>query len=189
MQTLREYVHNHVNIDDAEWEMLNISIKVHHYKKGDVIDFKDNIWTDFIYINSGMFRSYIINEDGKDFTRQFHFNTKESLIGNLFATDLSSLLKQTPSLRGFEALEDTEVLIFSKQHLNALFNTSQKWNQIGRVITEQSYISMDTYYFSLLTQKYKRPLLTFTKRDGRTHKNYTSVSYSHIFRCYTCNLI
>ena len=155
MQTLREFIQEQVNISDETWALLNMSIKVRHYKKGDTIYFKDNIWTDLIFINSGMIRSYIINEEGKDFTRQFHFNTKESGIGNLFATDLSSLLKQTPSHRGFEALEDSEVLVFSKQKLNILFDSSKEWEKIGRVLTGMSYIAMDTYYYSLLTKSTK----------------------------------
>jgi len=155
MQTLRDFIEKQVDISDETWELLNASIQVHHYKKGDIIYFKDNIWTDFIYINSGMIRSYIINEEGKDFTRQFHFNTKESNIGNVFATDLSSLLKQTPSHRGFEALEDSEVLIFSKENLNKLFKSSMKWGEIGRIVTEMSYISIDTYYLNLLTKSTK----------------------------------
>jgi len=117
--------------------------------------FKDNIWTDFIYINSGIIRSYIINEEGKDFTRQLHFNTNESAIGNLFAVDLTSLLMQTPSCRGFEVLEDSEVLIFSKHNLDKLFSCSEKWQKIGHIVTGLSYVSMDTYYNNLLTKSTK----------------------------------
>lgn len=155
MQTLREFIERNVSINDKEWALLNSFIKTHHYKKEDSINFKNNIWTNFIYINSGLIRSYIINEEGKEFTRQFHFNTKESSIGNLFAVDLTSLLSQTPSCRIFEVLEDSEVFIFSKQDLNKLFNSSEKWRKIGHIVTELSYVSMDTYYNNLLTKNTK----------------------------------
>ena len=152
---LREFIQKHISINDNEWTLLNSFIKSYCYKKDDVIDFKDDIWTNFIYIRSGLIRSYIINEEGKEFTRQFYFNTKESTIGNLFAVDLKSILTQTPSSRNFEILEESEVLIFSKHNLDKLFNSSEKWQKISHKLIELSYINIDTYCNNLFTKSAK----------------------------------
>jgi len=155
MQTLREFVDTKIGVNDEEWGLLKPSIKTKHYKKGEKINFKDNIWTDIIYINSGLIRSYIITDTGKDFTRQLYFNTDESHTTNLFVIDLTSMLTQSPSNRGFEVLADSEVLVFSKENLHSLYNGYKKWEHIGRIMAELAYINMDSYYYNLLTKNAK----------------------------------
>lgn len=155
MKTIEDFFNSQVKINDDEKKMLKSIIEIRKYKKGEQIHYKDNIWTHFIYINHGIMRSYIINDKGKEFTRQFFFNTKESSISNLFAIDLSSIILQEPSMRGFEVLEDSEASIFSKQDLEKLFDRSKTFERIGRVFMGFGYIDMDRYYNSLLAKSAK----------------------------------
>lgn len=152
MQTFKEFIDTNIGVSDEEWGLLETSIRTNHYKKGEIISFKDDIWTDIIYINSGLIRSYIINENGKDFTRQLYFNTNESHTANLFVIDLTSMLTQTPSNRGFEVLADSEVFVFSKENLYGLYEAYKKWEHIGRIMAELAYMNMDQYYYNLLTK-------------------------------------
>jgi CRP-like cAMP-binding protein len=159
MLSFRDFIDTKIGISSEEWRRLEESIWVKHYKKGEMISFKDNIWSDIIFINSGMIRSYIINDSGKDFTRQFYFNTNESRTANLFVVDLSSMLTQTPSRRGFEVLSESEVLVFSREKLYALYNTYKKWEHIGRKMAELAYMDMDSFYHTLLTKTPKERYL------------------------------
>ncbi len=163
MQTFREFIDTKIGISDEEWRLLEASIRIKHYKKGEEISFKDDIWTDIIYINSGLIRSYIINVNGKDFTRQLYFNTNESHTANLFVIDFTSMLTQTPSNRGFEVLEDSEVFVFSKENLYALYDAYKKWEHIGRMMAELAYMNMDSYYYGLLTKNAKERYLHLKK--------------------------
>ncbi len=163
MQTFREFVDTKIGISDEEWGLLEASMKINHYKKGEIISFKDNIWTDIIYINSGLIRSYIINDNGKDFTRQLYFNTNESHTANLFVIDYSSMLTQTPSNRGFEVLVDSEVFVFSRENIYTLYDAYKKWEHIGRVMAELAYVNMDSYYYGLLTRNAKERYLHLKK--------------------------
>ncbi len=155
MQTFREFIDTKIGISDEEWGLLESSMKINHYKKGEMISLKDDIWTDIIYINSGLIRSYIINDNGKDFTRQLYFNTNESDTANLFVIDYTSMLTQTPSNRGFEVLADSEVFVFSRENIYTLYDSYKKWEHIGRIMAESAYINMDTYYYGLLTRNAK----------------------------------
>ena len=152
MQTFKEFIDKNIGVSDEEWGLLESSMKVKHYKKGEEITFNDDIWTDIIYINSGLIRSYIITDTGKDFTRQLYFNTNESHTANLFVIDFTSILTQTPSNRGFEVLADSEVFVFSKENIYALYDAYKKWEHIGRIMAELAYMNMDTYYYGLLTK-------------------------------------
>jgi CRP-like cAMP-binding protein len=152
MQEFKTFINTKIGITDTEWEVLENTIEVRHYKKGEIIDFPNDIWTEIMYINYGLIRSYIINDAGKDFTRQFYFNINESYTANLFVVDLASMTMQTPSNRGFEVLKESEVLVFTRSHLYHLYQTSKKWEFIGRKMAELAYIDMDTFYYSLLTK-------------------------------------
>jgi CRP-like cAMP-binding protein len=163
MQTFKDFIDTQIGVNDEEWGLLESTIKINHYKKGEKINFKDDIWTDIIYINSGLIRSYIITDNGKDFTRQLYFNTNESHTANLFVIDLTSMLTQTPSSRGFEVLADSEVLVFSKENLYALYDAYKKWEHIGRKMAELAYMNMDTYYHGLLTKNAKERYLQLKK--------------------------
>ena len=151
MQKVKDFIFKNIGISSEEWKLLEKFMKIKHYKKGDLITFKNDIWTDVLFINSGLIRSYIINNKGKDFTRQFYFNTKESSIANLFAIDFTSVLINTPSNRGFEVLADSEVVHIPKKELFHLYDDYKAWEHIGRKVAEFAYIDMEAYYNSLLT--------------------------------------
>jgi len=152
MQSFKTFISENIGVSQEEWKQLERTLKTKTYKKGEMISFKDDIWTSAMYINSGMVRSYIINDHGKDFTRQFYFNSKESRTANLFVIDLSSFTTQLPSNRSFEVLIDSEVVIFSRKNLYSLYEKSKKWEFVGRKMAEFAYIDMDLFYYNLLTK-------------------------------------
>jgi len=152
MQSFETFISKNIGVSQEEWAQLETTLQTKTYKKGEMISFKDDIWTSAMYINSGMIRSYIINDHGKDFTRQFYFNTKESRTANLFVIDLSSFTTQFPSNRSFEVLTDSEVVIFSRKNLYALYEKYKKWEFVGRKMAEFAYIDMDLFYHNLLTK-------------------------------------
>jgi len=65
MQSFKKFIDTNIGVSDEEWGLLEKTIRTNHYKKGEIISFKDDIWTDVIYINSGLIRSYIINGERK----------------------------------------------------------------------------------------------------------------------------
>ena len=152
MLTFKNFIAYNIGVTDDEWRLLEERLETRTYKKGEMISFKDDIWKDVMYINHGMVRSYIINDEGKDFTRQFYFNSPESRTANLFVIDLSSFTTQQPSNRSFEVLTDCEVIVFSRETLYGLYEKYKKWELIGRKMAELAYIDMDLFYYNLLTK-------------------------------------
>ena len=152
MTNLRDVISQYVELTDEEWKLWEDIITVKYYKKGEQISFKDDIWTDFIFLKSGLIRSYIINNEGKEYTRQFYFNTDESQLQHFFAIDYTSLLQQSPSCRGFEVLEDSEVLIYDIKRFYLLCDKYKIFEKIGRLVAEAAYFVMDRNYTRLFTQ-------------------------------------
>ena len=152
MQSFYRFIDSRIGIGPRQWASLRQHLTVHTYKAGEEIYRAGDIWHDIMYINHGIVRSYIINDKGKDFTRQFYFNTEESMVANLFVLDLTSMTLQVPSKRGFEVLQDCEVIRFKKEALYRLYDRYKLWERIGRKMAEFAYIDMESFYHDILTQ-------------------------------------
>ena len=163
MKSLKEFFFEHTQIDDELWQQFSQNIKTVCYAKGDYISAQDNIWTEYMYLDSGLIRSFLINNKGKEFTRQFYFNTSESNVGNLFVTDFRSVLSQESSLRAFEVLEGCELKVFSHHDITALYHQNHTWERLGRIFTQLAYIQVDEYYCTLLTCTPKEHYLKLKK--------------------------
>ncbi len=166
--TLREFITKKVGLEEEEWEILEPHLRRRVLQKGESIRFKDDIWNEVMFIEEGMVRSYIINDEGKEFTRQFYFNSPESSVANLFVLDLTSLTLQTPSIRGFEVLQDCIVTVVPGEILYHLYETDKNWERVGRKMAELAYIDMERFYHEMLT-------LTPAQRYRRLEKNMQSL--------------
>ncbi len=152
MQQFRVFLDNFLKLSDEEWNELKASLEIRHFKKGELITFENDIWTDYMFLNTGVIRSFIVNHNGKDYTRQFYYNTEESHHANLFIVDLTSLLTKAPSVRQYEVLEACEVVSFSKDTAEEFFSKSASWGLFGRKMMELAYLNLDLLYEELLTK-------------------------------------
>jgi len=155
-QTIKSFIQKYVNLDSEQLKQVDSIISTRYYKKNEIISFPDDIWTEYIFINTGIIRSYIINDEGKDFTKQFCFNTSQSKIGNLFAVDFESLLTGTPSYCSFEVLKDSEVTVFSKKDIDRLRNESNIWKNLSNIMSNLAYLHTNEFADALLTKSAKQ---------------------------------
>lgn len=87
------------------------------------------------FIRTGLMRSFY-NIKGKDTTTYF-------LGPGSIAVAMSSFLEEKPAFENIQAIEDSEVLILSKENLESLYRKSWKWQQTGRTIIEKYYVIME----------------------------------------------
>ena len=96
------------------------------------------------FVRSGLLRSfYTIN--GKETTT--FFQTPGSV-----ATALASFLRRKPALENIQAMEDSELVVISRENLLRLYNDNWKWQQVGRSFIEEYYINMELRMISLQSQ-------------------------------------
>ena len=82
------------------------------------------------FINSGFIRVYFLH-DGTEVTN--HINCPPG-----FITSLNSFITETKSHEFVECVTNCSLLRITKKDLDTLYQHSQKWAEIGRVIYEQS---------------------------------------------------
>jgi CRP-like cAMP-binding protein len=110
------------------------------------------------FVNSGLLRSFYTIK-GKETTTFFQRP------GTL-ATALPSFLQMKPALENIQALETSELIVIDRKDLLKLYDENWKWQQVGRVITEQYYIIMEKRLIALQSQsaqeRYENFLLEYS---------------------------
>lgn len=97
------------------------------YQEGDVCKYTT-------FVNKGLLRTYAIDNNGAEHV--FQFATEGWWIG-----DIESLKNQTPTMMNTDALEDSEILMISKQDMDLLYEKISKYEHFSRMILENAYIS------------------------------------------------
>ncbi len=135
----KKFMRQYISFNFIEWNIVKSKLQIVHYKKGDIIHKVGDISSKLMFINSGLARSYIISEDGKDYTWSIHFNDKNSHMTNLFIVDYNSFINQTPSKLAIDALEDCEVVVTDYKDTQFLYNNAKRGDKFGRLMAEEAY--------------------------------------------------
>lgn len=87
------------------------------------------------FVNSGILRSFTVNEKGNEYIMQFAFE-------GWWISDQFSFISGEPSLVYIEALEPTEILLLSKDSREEMFNRLPKIERYFRILLENHLVSL-----------------------------------------------
>ncbi len=103
------------------------------------------------FIETGIFRSYYISDEGKDITYCFRFP-------NDLMASYSSFISGTPSVETMQAISDADLLILKKDKVEELVQIHPNWMKFLKTIAEQEYLELEKRFFQLqrdnATQRY-----------------------------------
>jgi CRP-like cAMP-binding protein len=135
----KDFMQEYISLDTTDWNIIKSKLKIEYFKKGDIIHSIGDISSKIMFINSGLARTYILDENGKDNTWAIHFNDKNSYITNLFIGDYESFINQTQSKLAIDTLEDCEVVAIDYKDLEFLYDNTKIGNKFGRLISQEAY--------------------------------------------------
>jgi len=120
------------------------------------------------FVEEGLLRLYYLN-DGKEITNCF---CKE----NTITTSYSSLITQKESDIAIQAIEPTNLIVFSYHTLQKLYEKNLFWQQLGRLAAESEFITTECHNRFLTTlsatDRYKQILEEDTELLQRVPLNY-----------------
>lgn len=96
------------------------------------------------FVTKGLLRSF--------YTVKAKETTSFFLTPGDVAAALLSFIKVQPAIENIQALEDSEMLIISRKKLHKLYENNWKWQQVGRVLIENYYVSMEQRTITLQSQ-------------------------------------
>ena len=125
-------------ISDIEFEQTLIFFTEQTLSKGDFFVEQHKVCRKIAFINSGVLRTFYINDKGEEVTSCF-------CTENNFTTSYKSFILQQPSTLSIQAMETVELLVIDFENLQKLYSTSMAWQNIGRLFAEKEYIVMEQY--------------------------------------------
>ncbi|MBX2817157.1 MAG: Crp/Fnr family transcriptional regulator [Saprospiraceae bacterium] len=126
-------------------------------KKGECLVVPGQRSTFLAFINSGSFRVHFINHKGEEITTWFSF-------AGMFVTDLLSYYKDCPAMYYVEALEESEVLVAQKSHLDRLYLERPEYREFGRKFAENGMVLLMERMVSLQTKSAEERYLELLAR-------------------------
>ncbi|MFZ2890985.1 Crp/Fnr family transcriptional regulator [Sulfuricurvum sp.] len=135
----KNFIQQYLKLNAIEWKLVELRLTLKSYKAGDIILHQGDICNELYFINSGLARGFIIDENGKDYTWSIFFNDSNAHMSNLFVTNYDSFLHQIPSNIHIETLEDTTLVVVTYQDIQFLYNTLKKGERFGRLMAEEAY--------------------------------------------------
>ena len=152
MEKLKTFISSIVKLTDNEWDFLRQAATISTFARGENLDFLAHKPRQMGFMFSGVVRSLMIEEDGKDYTWNFHFYSPDGHVNNLFVGDYASMLTDRDSMLQFEVLQDCEIVFLPYSALTTLYSNSEKWQRYGRKITEQAYVIARDRAMTLLSK-------------------------------------
>ena len=135
----KDFIQQYIPLNSKEWDLFQTYLAIKNFKKGDIILHQGDECKELYFINSGLARAYIIDENGKDFTWNIFFNDENAKMTNLFVTEYNSFLHQCPSMLHIEALNDCELVAISYKNLQLSYNKFPSAERFGRLMAESAY--------------------------------------------------
>ena len=138
----KRFIQQYIDITSSEWELYKSKMHIKHYQKGQILHYAGDICNKISFINFGLVRSYMIGEDGKDYTWNIMFNDKNAKTNNLFVVDYYSFFTRNESMVNIEVIEDCELLVAKYDDVISLHNTLQKEEKFSRIMSEIAYANL-----------------------------------------------
>jgi CRP-like cAMP-binding protein len=143
---LHHHLHQFAQLSEADWQLAAEFWHVRTMPKHDYFNFQNSVCRQVGFILKGLFRVYYIDPK----TEQEH--NLYFVPEHAFVTSLKGLVTQTACPYLIEALEDAELLVIDRDHLQHLYTQSHGWERFGRLLAEQYFMFNQTRSESLLTQ-------------------------------------
>lgn len=135
----KDFMQKYISLNSTDWDIIKSKLKIEYLKKGEIIHNIGDISSKIMFINNGLARTYILDENGKDNTWAIHFNDDNSYITNLFIGDYKSFINQTQSKLAIDVLEDCEVVALNYKDLEFLYENTKIGDRFGRLINQEAY--------------------------------------------------
>jgi CRP-like cAMP-binding protein len=124
----------HINLDKTEADYFVSLLQSKTFKKKEFVLRPGEICKYEIFVTKGCLRSYNIDNNGFVHIGMF-------VVEDWWTADLHSFITQTPSATYIDALENTDVLMISKQNLEKLYEQVPKFERFYRIKFQNSLVT------------------------------------------------
>ncbi len=134
MDALLQIIHQFAKLSPLDIELLNRSLHSQHLKKGQHFLLEGDVSRKIGFIEKGIMRVYVTNEQGEEDTCYF-------LREQQFAVALESFNRQIPAPESLQAVTDCALLTLSYDKMQLLYQQIPQWQSIVAKLTEDALLN------------------------------------------------
>ena len=144
MQRLLKNIEAYISLDENDIILLEDAIEKRVFKKNDIIFTEGNIADEIYFVTRGCVRLFY-NADGNDKTAFFYTEGQFICAGESYTYN-------TPATENFQAVEQTEIYVFTKKKTDELLRKVPRFEVIARIATENELITCQKVIASFVTK-------------------------------------
>ncbi len=137
MEAFNEFLKRFPHYTPQVFEDIRPFLSVKHIDEGAYFLENGKICREIGFVKKGLLRHYYFNDD-REITNCF---CKEGGI----ITSYKSLITQTESDVAIQAVEPSELIVFSYTSLLKLYEKNLFWQQVGRLVLENEYVTAECH--------------------------------------------
>ena len=136
MEQIKQAMRQMITVSEDELNgFLNGAI-TKTFKRQEIISRPDSIPNEIFFINKGIIRVLITDNEGSEHT--IHF-----ALENQFIADYSNFIQQQPSIYSLQTLEETQVIVLPRSAIEWGYKNLNEGQKMGRLIAEYYFIYQD----------------------------------------------
>lgn len=155
---LQKYISSKVSITDEEFELVKKVFTPKKLRKRQYLLQEGQICRYVAFVVKGILRQYLVDDKGNEHITQF-------AIEDWWISDRESLAKQTPSNYNIDALEDSELMLVTKEGMSELEQKLPAFKDMMSLIKERRTFAGQKRVVSALSysaeQKYQDFIETY----------------------------
>jgi CRP-like cAMP-binding protein len=114
-------------------------------KKGEQFLAEGKVSNEYLFLDSGFLRSYVIDTEGNEVTLNFFAKA-----GVVF--EVASFFQRISTQENIEALTDSEGWVLTYEQLNTLFHTVPEFRDFGRAVLVKGFIAFKNRTFAMINK-------------------------------------
>lgn len=152
-----ETIAKHITLDKKEEEYFIAMLYEKKLKKRQFFLHASEVSKFSAFVTKGCLRSYAIDNSGFEHILQF-------APPGWWITDMASVISGLPGKLTIDALEDSEILMFSRDDQQQLFKTVPKFERFFRILTENSVVAANNRLLDYMSLSAQQRYDVFCKR-------------------------
>ncbi len=136
MEQIRAAIRQMIQVTETELDGFLSFCSVKTFKKHDFLSNADSSVNELFFINKGIARVTILDQQGTEHTTHF-------ALENQFIADYTSFILKQPSYYALEALEETQVVVMPRSAIEWGYKNMREGDKLGRTIAEFYFIYND----------------------------------------------
>ncbi|UPZ15160.1 Crp/Fnr family transcriptional regulator [Flavobacterium humidisoli] len=156
-EIFQKYLEEKTELTQAESERIQSFAIIKKLRKKQYLLQEGDVWKYDAFITKGCVRTYTVDEKGSEHVNNFS-------IENWWTGDRESLMMQQPSRFNIDAIEDTELVLFTHENFELLCREIPAFNNMVNAILQRSFIAAQNRIQASLTLTAEEKYLNFISK-------------------------